>query len=169
MEDSFKKVVLMIALALILIPSTVRAREFSNNDLVFMASILRGETVPNCNTCHEWIACTLISDARRYREQGRSIRSLRPNRWRAFWQNPSQEYIDIMYDAAHGNLCQDSPRCKFVGNANDYRYNWTNFGDAKISGTTNGLVVCVPYNKEAGGKNQMLRWQDLGGLSIRPY
>lgn len=128
--------------------------DFTDAEVLFMASILNGETAYGCDECHKWIACTIARDARRYRNKGSSVYTLHPGRWKGFKGNPSEEYIEIMDNALGIWWCLDAPICKFLGNANDYRYNWTGYGSALVVGNRNGLVVCVEDNSVIVGENK---------------
>lgn len=117
-------------------------------EVQFMASILAGETAYGCGQCHQWIACTIARDVVAYKNKGKSIKALHPGRWNGFRANPSTEYIDIMWKATVGNLCDSAPVCRFVGNEKDYKRYWTGYGNAMIAGNENGLVVCVLHDSE---------------------
>jgi len=165
---------IVIITALLMPLTTVSASpEFSDYEVAYMASILAGETAPGCEECHYWIGCTIVSDARRYRGLGASIHALTPNRWRGFRSNPSQIYVDVIRTVITTNICNNKPVCRLIGNANDYRYHWTHYGNAMITGNQYGLVVCVPYPKEEETNEQEIRrsyyWGEERGSMHYPY
>lgn len=108
-----------------------------------MAGIVAGETVPDCEICHLWIACTVRRDI----EDGRHPWALHPERWHGY-RTPSPAHLAAVEAALHLQGCLSVPTCAYLGNLNDYRY-WSAGRLAQdvschLVGNHHGAIVCVP-------------------------
>ena len=105
-----------------------------------MAGIVAGETVPGCEICHLWIACTIKRDI----EGGQYPHS---GRWHGY-RTPRPEHLAAVEAALHSQGCFSVPTCAYLGNLNDYRY-WSAGRLAQgvschLVGNRHGAIVCVP-------------------------
>ena len=109
----------------------------------YAASIVAGETVPNCEICHLWIACTIKQDI----AGGRNPWALHPGRWHGY-HTPRPEHLAAVEAALQKQGCLSVPTCAYLGNLNDYRY-WAAGRLAQdvschLVGNRHGAIVCVP-------------------------
>ena len=109
----------------------------------YAASIVAGETVPNCEICHLWIACTIKQDI----AGGRNPWALHPGRWHGY-HTPRPEHLAAVEAALQKQGCLSVPTCAYLGNLNDYRY-WSASRLAQdvschLVGNRHGATVCVP-------------------------
>lgn len=114
------------------------------------AGIVAGESVPGCDECDSWIACTVVEDVtlRGYHPwRLRPTEADRPGRWHG-WREPGERHLTAVAKALSAGGCLGVPTCAFLGNWNDYLGNWR-FGLAHerqvlAVGNSAGVVVCVP-------------------------
>jgi len=114
----------------------------------YAASIVAGETVPGCEICDRWIACTIQRDI----ERGYYPWALHPGRWHGY-RTPRPEHLAAVEAALHPQGCLDVPTCAYLGNLNDYRY-WSAGRLAQdvschLVGNRHGAIVCIPPTSPA--------------------
>ena len=106
---------------------------------LYAGHIVAGESPAGCQACDQIIACTLLNDVK----HGYSPRRLYPNRWHGWRDYVTPVQQQAITNAVTTDICDSLPVCMFLGNANDYRHNWTHLGPGVIWGNQNGLVVCI--------------------------
>lgn len=114
----------------------------------YATHILSGETVPYCDECDKWIACTLIQDAEKRIEAGISPYTLYPNRWHG-WRDSYSDANRKNLEYVLYNGCEEYPACTFLGNLSDYQYwlgSYANLVPSHVIGNTYGAIVCIPYD-----------------------
>lgn len=108
------------------------------------AGIVAGETVHQCATCDQWIACTVIGDV--------TLRSYHPwrlrlGRWNG-WRRPGVRHLKAIRCALEGGCCTTAPVCAYLGSLSDYTRHWR-FSFAReqqvfVIGNQYGVLACVP-------------------------
>lgn len=114
------------------------------------AGIVAGESVPGCNPCDLWIACTVVEDVtlRGYHPwRLRPTEVGKPGRWHG-WREPGEQHLTAVAKALGAGGCLEVPTCAYLGSLNDYAGNWR-FGLARerrvlAVGNSAGVVVCIP-------------------------
>lgn len=106
------------------------------------AGIVAGETVPRCDECDRWVACTAIGDVAK---RGYHPWRLRPGRWHG-WRRPGERHLEAVMAALEGR-CDAAPECAYLGSLSDYTGNWR-FGLASerqvlVIGNRFGAISCV--------------------------
>ena len=114
------------------------------------AGIVAGESVPGCDLCDLWIACTVVEDVtvRGYHPwRLRPAEEDRPGRWYG-WREPGGRHLMAVERALNMGGCSEAPTCAYLGSLNDYAGNWR-FGLAQgelchVIGNRHGAIICVP-------------------------
>jgi len=104
----------------------------------YAASIVAGESVPGCEQCDLWIACTIVDDVARGHDPWR----LHPGRWHG-WGRPSAAHRWAVRRALSPGGCAQVPRCRYLGNVRDYLTCWNGMGPGLIIGNEIAGIVCV--------------------------
>lgn len=107
----------------------------------FASHIVAGEIPYGCEECALVTACTIRRDV----ERGWNPWNLR-QRWYG-WKQPTEMALNAVEESLSTMGCACVPDCKFLGNQNDYNWNWSPQPFIEF-GNDNGKSVCVLWELE---------------------
>jgi len=125
----------------------------------FASHIVSGEIPPGCSECALVTACTIKHDV---------DREWNPWALRKRWYGwgPRTSLSDWAVQTSLEPLgCAGIPNCKYLGNENDYKYNWA-YQPSVEFGNENGKSICVLWESDKKKSESMTTKPDLRLLRV---